>query len=81
VRKPAEPTPVPFLTFECPEDVRGQHLIWTLPDPTDLRSLTVQCAAAPEARRSANGQAATAARSDGAWDVRAGNEPCPEQHP
>jgi hypothetical protein len=61
VRKPTEPAPARFLTFECPQDIRGRQLTLRFSDPTDLRSLVVQCDVPPEARESGDDGAVTEA--------------------
>ncbi len=40
-RTPSESQPVPYLTLQCPLDIRGRQLTLRFTDPADLRSLAV----------------------------------------
>jgi hypothetical protein len=41
LRAPAEPHPVPYLTFQFPRDIRGRRLTLRFADPAALKSLLI----------------------------------------
>jgi len=42
-RAPADAHPVPYLTFQFPEDIRGKRLTLRFADPADPNSLLIDC--------------------------------------